>query len=727
MNLNAQIKNPRVLLVIPPFLQMNSTYPSVTTLCGFLKSNDIYCKSFDLSLEVILKLFNKNGLKKIFNAVDISKFNNENIKRIYWLRKNYMDIIDLIISFLQGRNLSQAYNILQPGFLPEANYFKTIDETDSSFGEMSIIDRAKHYCSLVIDDLTDFIHETISENFGLSRYAEKVVTNSATFDIIEEHLHQAPNIIEQLTEDLILKKVKKERPDFIGFTIPFPGNLLGALIAARKIKKHFPSIKIIFGGGYVNTELRSISDNRIFQYCDFITLDDGELPFLNIIKNYSRKKKEWVRTYYCKKNKIVYSDNSLKKNIAHDLLPCPSYDGIDVKKYFSMTEMLNPMHKIWSDGFWIKLTIAHGCYWRKCTFCDVTLDYIGRYSPAKAKNIVDNIEKLIRETGITSFHFTDEAAPPVLLKEISLELIRRDIKITWWTNIRFEKSFTEGLCKLMSHAGCVAVSGGLEVADERILKLINKGITLEQTARVCYNFQKAGIMIHAYLMFGFPSQTNLELVNSLEYVRQFFQNRLIQSGFWHQFILTIHSPIAKNAAKYKIEIVDSSLKPFANNNISHIDYSNIDYEKFSPGLKKAIYNFMHGIGFGYPLQYWFDFIIPETTINPNSVQNMLDYKNYLLKLNEKVIWIAGEPIIKTLNKNKVQLIIHTNDSIGEWILNSSNADWIMNSYLLIKNNSIGTIKLSDLVNIFKTKKNILNKFFNSREWLEIKEISLITF
>lgn len=704
---------------------MNSTYPSVTALCGFLKSKNIDCKSFDLSLEVILQIFSKQGLKNIFNSTDVSLLSDEILQRTFSLRENYIEKIEFIISFLQGKNLSQAYNFIQPGFLPEGKYFALSEQNEFAFCEMSIIDKAKYFCSLVIDDLTYFIQQTISDKFGLSRYAEKMVTESPTFDEIEEYISQTPNLIDELISNTIYRKVKKEKPEFIGFTIPFPGNLLGGLIAAKRIKGDFPAIKIILGGGYVNTELRNISDSRIFKYCDYITLDDGELPLFNIVRNFSKKKKVWVRTFLSRKNKIIYLDDAAIKNITHNSLPILSFDGININKYFSMTEMLNPMHKIWSDGFWIKMTIAHGCYWRKCNFCDVTLDYIGRYSPAKSKTIVNYIEKLIQQTGITSFHFTDEAAPPALLREVSLEILKRKLNITWWTNIRFEKAFSENLCRLMALAGCVAVSGGLEVADERILKLINKGITVEQVSIVCYNFQKAGIMVHAYLMYGFPSQTEQELINSHEYVRQFFKNKLIQSGFWHQFILTIHSPISKNPTKFGIEITSNINNSFSNNNLAHFDKSGVDYQKYSSGLKKAIYNYMHGVGLEMKLQNWYDFRIPKPSVKSNEIKNILS--KYLSDeiYKGKVLWVAGEPTKCKINKNKTLLKIHGNDLIGEWKLSSPIADWVVLAYRIIRSNSFGTTRFEELFDIDRKINLELSNFFKTKTWNEIKQTALL--
>ncbi|VEB39725.1 bacteriocin maturation radical SAM protein 1 [Chromobacterium violaceum] len=233
--------------------------------------------------------------------------------------------------------------------------------------------------------------------------------------------------------------------------------------------------------------------------------------------------------------------------------------------------MLNPMHRLWSDGRWNKLTIAHGCYWKKCSFCDVTLDYISRYETASAELLVDRIEAIIAETGQTGFHFVDEAAPPKMLKALAEELLRRKVSISWWGNIRFEKSFTPELAQLLAESGCIAISGGLEVASDRLLKLMKKGVSVEQVARVTHGFAEAGILVHAYLMYGFPTQTVQDTVDALEYVRQLFDHGCIQSGFFHRFACTVHSPVGQNPEEYGVKLVPLPKGDFAKNDVGFID------------------------------------------------------------------------------------------------------------------------------------------------------------
>ncbi len=307
---------------------------------------------------------------------------------------------------------------------------------------------------------------------------------------------------------------------------------------------------------------------------------------------------------------------------------------------------------MWSDGRWNELTMAHGCYWGKCTFCDISLDYIKVYEPVDAKLIVDRMEELILKTRQNGFHFVDEAAPPALMREVALEVLRRQISVSWWTNIRFEKSFTGDLCILLKASGCIAVSGGLEVAFDRLLKLIDKGVSAEQVAHVTRNFTEAGILVHAYLMYGYPTQTVQETVDSLEMVRQLFEAGVLQSGFWHQFAMTAHSPVGIYPEKFGVVKEAEAIGTFANNDINYIDKTGIDHDKFSFVLKKSLYNFMHGICFEYKLQDWFDFKIPKVTVPSDYIEKALRKETkFAINPTAKVVWLGGKPDTESFTKH----------------------------------------------------------------------------
>ncbi|KAF2519702.1 radical SAM protein [Flavobacterium salilacus subsp. salilacus] len=655
----------KLFLITPPFTQLNTPYPATAYLKGFLNTKCIATAQADLGIDVINKLFSKQGLTHLFTAIATNSPHLErgaeaepltpNSERIIALKEEYLKTIDSVMLFLQGKNPTLSHLICQEDFLPEASRFAQLDELDWAFGTMGTQDKAKHLATLYLEDISDLIVECVDPHFGFSRYAERLGRSANSFDELYESLQQPYTYIDELLIGLLHRRMEEEKPDLVCFSVPFPGNLYAAFRSAQYIKAHFPKVKIAMGGGFPNTELRSLSDSRVMEFFDFITLDDGEAPIECLVEYIEgrRELSQLKRTFVLQDNKVTYIDNSGKPDYKQAQVGTPDYAGLPLDSYISVIEIVNPMHRMWSDGRWNKLTMAHGCYWGKCTFCDISLDYIKIYEPVAAKLLVDRMEELVAQTGQNGFHFVDEAAPPALMREVALEIIRRKLAVTWWTNIRFEKSFTADLCRLLKASGCIAVSGGLEVASDRLLDLIQKGVTVAQVARVTRNFTEPGIMVHAYLMYGFPTQTAQETIDSLEMVRQMFETGILQSGFWHQFAMTAHSPVGLYPEKFNVVKESDSIGSFANNDIVHIDKTGAEHDKFSFGLKKSLFNYMHGICFDYPLQDWFDFKVPRTKIDPDYIYNVLqEDTEFTIKPTAKLVWLGGKPAVSRFTKTK---------------------------------------------------------------------------
>ncbi len=607
-----------ILLITPPFTQPNTPYPASPFLKGFLKTRGYSAEQIDLAIETFTYLFSEAGLSLIFKEANPSCAESH----VFNFREEYLSWIDPVTAFLRGEDNTLAHLICS-GQLPEGPRFSQVPDLDWYFGNMGITDRAKYLATMFMEDISDFITAYVDSDFGFSRYAESLGLSAISFDSINAKLNNNTCVTDIMCR-IFDNAVKELNPAIAAFTVPFPGNLFGALKCAVYLKQNYPDIITVMGGGYVNTELRNIAVKEFFDLIDYLCLDDGEVPLEQIIKVVCRGESEdsLVRTMHCNNGDIIFSDNETIAGIPHDELPPPDYTGLPLNKYISVLETANPMHRLWSDGKWNKLMLAHGCYWHKCAFCDTSLDYIARYSPAPAEVIADRIEAVIEQTGIRGFHFVDEAAPPKLLGQLSTELLRRKLRITWWTNIRFEKSYTPELCELMASAGCIAVAGGLEVASERLLKLINKGVTLAQVAQACDALTDAGIMVHAYLMYGFPTQSEQETVDSLEVVRQLFEQGLVHSGYWHRFCMTVHSPVGKDPAAFHVKSLRQE-STFAENDVPHKDPKGCNHEKFSNGLKKALLNYMHAQCFEFDLQEWFDFKIPKTTVKKNFISRIL--------------------------------------------------------------------------------------------------------
>ena len=647
--------NNTIFLITPPFTQLNTPYPATAYLKGFLNTKNIASTQADLGIEVILELFSKKGLTNLFSSIQLKDTYSANAKRMLVLKNDYINSMDAVILFLQGKNTVLAPLICKRNFLPEAERFAQTDDLAWAFGSMGVQDKAKHLATLYLEDLSDLIKECVDEHFGFSRYAEKLGRSANSFDELYAELQKPNTFIDNILLTILKNKMESIQPKMVCISVPFPGNLYASLKCGQWIRQHYPDTKVCMGGGFANTELRSLSDKRVFEFYDFITLDDGEAPIENLIQFIEGKKniQELKRTFTLINNEVTYINNTFCADYRQGQVGTPDYSDFYLDSYISAIEVVNPMHSLWSDGRWNKLTMAHGCYWGKCTFCDISLDYIKSYEPITAALLCNRMEEIIAQTGQNGFHFVDEAAPPALMRALSIEIIKRKLIVSWWANIRFEKSFTRDLCILLKAAGCIAVSGGLEVASDRLLKLIDKGITVAQVAKVNKHFTEAGIMVHAYLMYGFPTQTAQETIDSLEMVRQLFETGVLQSAFWHLFTMTAHSPVGLNPKKFKVQKVSDTIGTFANNDIAHTDPTGADHESFGYGLKKSLFNYMHSIGFDVPLNKWFDFKTPKTSIAPTYISALLNEEEYIAtNSTTKVVWLGNSPIIETYTKTK---------------------------------------------------------------------------
>ncbi len=655
----------RVLLVTPPMIQLNTPYPATAYLTGFLRLHatrlGLEVTQADASLSLFLRLFSAPLLARMANELDgrARKLGKRapvppSIKQFLAHADRYIDTVAPTVRFLQGRDPSLAFRIIGRSFLPEGPRFEHLSPPPtaehvaldaqllSAFGTLGSTEQARYLASLYIDDLADVWRQGIDPRFEFARYGERLAASAASFDPLDEALSGEPTLIDTTLDELALELVISRQPDVVAVTTPFPGNVYGAFRMARAIRAQRPKTTLILGGGWVNTELRGLREPRVFDYFDYVTLDDGERPLLNLLTRLSGHQASLVRTFVRRGNAVVLENDVTQHDIAQRDTGIPTYEGLPLEQYVSLMEMMNPMHRLWSDGRWNKITLAHGCYWKKCSFCDVSLDYIGRYDRPGTDLILERIRGLIQETGQTGFHLVDEAAPPSVMRALAKRLIAEKLKITWWGNIRFEKAFTPEHCRLLADAGCVAVSGGLEVASDRLLELMKKGVTVEQVARVTRAFTNAGIMVHAYLMYGFPTETTQDTVDALDRVRQLFAAGCIQSAYWHRFAATAHSPIGLHPEKYGITLRNPANVTFAHNDLAFDDPVGTDHDFLGAGLRKALYSYMHGAGLDQDVRVWFDppqdaphsadrprrrraasYSVPATTVPSNLIEQCL--------------------------------------------------------------------------------------------------------
>jgi radical SAM superfamily enzyme YgiQ (UPF0313 family) len=628
----------RVLGVIAPMTQLNTPYPSTAYLTGFLRARGFHAAQADLAIALVLRLLSPEGLAGLRDAAEAlpTRRRSPAVRAFLKAHAQHERVVGPVLAFLQGKDPTLSHRIVGRRWLPEGPRFAALeayapqgdDPLGWAFGALGTHDRARHLATLYLNDLADVVRDAVDPRFEFVRYGERLAASQPHFDPLAEALAAPHDLLDGILHGLTETALAEHEPDVLLLSVPFPGAVYGAFRIAQSAKALRPGIVTVLGGGYVNTELRELAEPRVFDFFDFVTLDSGERPLLALLEHVSgaRPRERLVRTF-------VREGGTADAGVgAHGgrvrLIDCgepdipfaevgtATWDGLPSDDYLSLLDMLNPMHRLWSDGRWNKLTVAHGCYWKKCSFCDVSLDYISRYETASARVLVDRIERIVAETGQRGFHFVDEAAPPAALKALAQELLRRKVEISWWGNIRFEKTFTPALCTLLAESGCIAVTGGLEVASDRLLALMKKGVTVAQVARVTRAFSDAGVLVHAYLMYGFPTQTVAETVDSLEYVRQLFEEGCIQSGFFHRFTCTVHSPVGRDPAAYGVRLLPLPEGRFARNDIGFEDPTGVDHDALGKALSAALYNYMHGVALDRDVRQWFAEHLPTGTRGP---------------------------------------------------------------------------------------------------------------
>ena len=580
----------RILLLTPPLTQLNTPYPATAYLKGLFDAQGHTTQQADLGIEVADRVLSADFLR----AVGLEE---------------QARLIEPVKRFLRGQDDTLAPRIANRSLLPEGERFSQLDSDhlEWSFGVAGTTDKAYHLATLFIEDIADHIRKHVDPHFDLVRYAEHLSNDAPIFDPLYDELQRPPSVVDNIMLQLLAERVESFRPERVCITIPFPGCLYGALRCGQWLLQHTEAT-VELGGGFPNTEWRSmaapgqpamIGEPRLREFCHEVLIDGHP-----------------EADQYC-----------------------PSFEGLPLDKYLSLTEMTNPMHRLWSQGRWNKMVMAHGCYWHRCAFCDTSLDYIGNFRQPKASVVVDHMERVMEQTQRTGFHFVDEALPPRLIGEVAEEVLRRGLALSFWGNIRFEKAYTADLCDLLAEAGMVAVSGGLEVASDRLLKLIDKGVSVRQTVDACRHLRDAGIMVHTYLMYGFPTETLQESVNALETVRRMFDEGIVQSAFWHRYAMTCHSPSGLHPERYGARRINKEPNPFCNNEVdwttiengklktenypgadansqfstlnSQFDY---DIEAVGAALRLATYNYMNGLGLDQPVRSWFPIKVPKPTI-----------------------------------------------------------------------------------------------------------------
>lgn len=670
------------LILQPPLMQLNTAYPSGAYLSGFFKMLGCRTAWLDLNIELFQKIFSAEGLEKIFeraekNALAVAQKSERkgdfdtafNLRR-YLAQKNlWCAWIEKICQILRGKDFESAHRFAFGAHVPRGNRMETfLENADHPL----TTDDCRTLASLALADLADFINVAYDSNFSLIRYAESLTISESSFEQIEKGAESPvmKDFFIPLVEEKVVPRVEEFLQDsgklLVCVSIPFPGIFASALALGKFLKSRFKTaVYVSFGGGFVNTELRETEEPSLSEYCDCLCYDRGYASYKTLIErlesnsgenqiyNIIQFKKDGEACRIIKSAAPTAEDLAFEKKMTVSVIP--DFSGIDFSKYPRLTDDTNPMHRLWSDGAWIKAYMAHGCYWHKCAFCDVTLDYVKSYCKTDIKKLYNGLLAQCKEKGIFGIHFVDEAMPPAAMIEFARENIAHGSPITWWGNIRFESIFSRDVADFLAYGGLTGVSAGLESATKNGLNAIHKGTDLQSVVGACCAFKEAGILVHAYMIYGYWWETPQDLLNSMETLRQFYQAGILDSSFWHKFVLTRHSRVfaeKQNGMHAELKITGQKNVPLFAKNGLHFEGEK-NSEKYGFPLECALDEWMHGRNIQKPVQQWFDFPVPKPTVPKNFIGSLIqkyeekrdrEFRAELPQKKEKIFWLGGEKI-----------------------------------------------------------------------------------
>jgi len=672
-----------VLIIQPPIVQLNTAYPSGAYLSAFFKSLGHKTRWLDLSLELYYAIFSRAGLTKLFslcaeNALKLAdqaeKSGDEatafNLRRYVAQKDLWIEWIDFITAILRPgsrENISSGYEnahrFVFGAHVPRGSRMETYL---ANLNHDLTTDDARSLASFALADLADFITIAFDKNFSLVRYAESLTVSESSFEQVEKGADSP--ILKEFYEPLLENLFSKEEKLLVLISIPFAGTFAAALATGRFFKKHFgDSVYVCFGGGFVNTELRETTEKALSKYCDAISYDRGYASYKALLNTSPAENSPIFKLRQFTKNGIVlpledenspeYKDALLyEKEVTSTLIP--DFSDIDFSQYPRLIDDTNPMHRLWSDGSWIKAYMAHGCYWHKCAFCDVTLDYVKGYCPTNIHNLYEGLLSQCKEKGVYGIHFVDEAMPPAMMIQFARENISHGSPITWWGNVRFEKSFIRDVADFLAYGGLIGVSAGLESATGNGLNAIHKGTDLESIVGACCAFKEAGILVHAYMIYGYWWEKEQDLINSMETLRQFYANGLLDSCFWHKFVLTRHSRVYKEWTEGKIQDL-KPIDPQEKQNAPLFAKNGLHFEgekksqKYGAFLDFSLNQWMHGEDLEKPVQKWFDFQVQRPTVPKDFIEKIIakyeakrdeTFKKPLPEDKSKIFWLGGEKV-----------------------------------------------------------------------------------
>lgn len=517
----------KVLLVHPPFSFPTRLYASLSILLGQLQNRNIDADAIDMNVEFLKEILSVEYIKK--TKLKLEKMYEENPEN-----KEFRDAVD---SYFQKNDV----------FDEIINNNKNLY---SSLIDKTVVGENKRLLSYALS--LAFLPTFPSRiSLLLSNYNRILLERNPDFkynyaEIVEKCSNRAKNIYIEFFEKKI-KEINIEQYDLVAISVPFETHLYPALTLAKIIKEN-TSAKVAIGGVLINGTIESYikHDDMLDSFADVFLVGEGERALPEYIEFLEGKRPlSNVSGAVYKENGVVKNNGLSLISSVNEIKPL-SIKGINLDDYVDQV---------------IDLEFSKGCYWGKCAYCYSNRQK--RYHLFDVKKAVDVFENLEKEYGIKRFNILDDSLSPKFAEQFADEIIRRKLNIEYKVFLRFEKFFNKDILAKLRKSGLNAIYFGLESASPRILKLMNKGIDIKQAERILQDCYELNIEVSVGVMFGYPTETEEDIVTTLEFLKKYSHCMAGQNLFY--FTLLKSSGLMSNLSKVGI-------------------VKTIDYEEFSEYL-----------------------------------------------------------------------------------------------------------------------------------------------
>ena len=513
-------KEIKSVIVFPPGACPVSPYLSLPLLVGQLIKAGYDANCVDLNAEFFNYIFSSDFILKNIDTDEIEK-------------KNLLKEVENAVKTYKSND-----------FYAPKKFFRAMKVLSYVFELYS----KRYNCSLSFSDLK------IS---GLDYSFQSLLEHSSSFTLFDTFYKKEIN--------------KLKDADFIGISVCYSSQLLPAFILMKLLRK-YTNAKIALGGNLMtrNPEFFTVNSEFFEIFADFVLTGDGEASIVRLLETLKNEKNlNNVSGLIYKENGKVIT-NKIEKIKKLSEVAVPNCNGLDFSKYF-IPEPIFPIQ------------ISRGCYWGKCSFCDIRNDK-KHFIIKTPKQVVDEIVEIKEKYGISNFEFTDESLPPKYHSCLADELIKRKVDINFYCMVRLEKKFTKELLSKMQKAGAKMLSWGYEAGSSRVLSLMNKGIDSRSRYRILKDSASLGIWNHIFIMFGFPTETFKESLYTAKTVAK--HKDVIDSYITMDFVLRKHCDVMSKNKTYEIEKIDEKSNLLSDYDFSIVDVSNKKRSQYYSKLRK---------------------------------------------------------------------------------------------------------------------------------------------